>query len=345
MEKEQEFSFDFQGFFEQINGREELILNALGFDVGYNGDIKCACPIHGGDNQSGFSYNSKLKVWKCWTHKCHEEYGSSIIGLVRGVKNIGFWDAVKFIEELLDFTTNKAAITDVYRNSYVREKMIEVAPEEKIYDIGLLDKVSHKVDYFLGRGFNQKTLNKYRAFFVNNPSKPLHNRAVAPILNIDGQLIGFTGRLAKEKLENTDIKWKHFPSKPHFHSGRHLYGLSNNLDKIRQLKTAILVEGPLDVWKLDEAGLDFAVATFGTQISQEQINLLLSSGVQNLIICYDPDTGGEKGTASVTKSCRLYFNLFVPDNKCLPKDPGELTIEEFGNLKDYIKNNIKGYAE
>ena len=81
---------------EAIVDLESEILTRLGLDTNRYG-AKCPCPVHNGDNPSGFSYSLEHRSWKCWTHHCESEYGSDIIGLIMGIQKCSFSDALGWI--------------------------------------------------------------------------------------------------------------------------------------------------------------------------------------------------------------------------------------------------------
>ena len=77
------------------------ILSALGFEINGNINIQSACPVHGGDNKTAFSYHLGKCCWSCFTHNCHQKYGNDIIGLCRGLKKMNFQDTIDWIKEVI----------------------------------------------------------------------------------------------------------------------------------------------------------------------------------------------------------------------------------------------------
>jgi DNA primase len=93
---------------------------------------------------------------------------------------------------------------------------------------------------------------------------------------------------------------------------------------------AILVEGPGDVWRLREAGVDCGLALFGVQISDEQHFTLLRSGVHTVIALMDSDEAGRTATEILHDKLKRDFRMIFPNLET--KDAGEATVEELGNL-------------
>lgn len=57
---------------------------------------RCACPLHGGDNDNGFSVFHKAgrDYWKCWTHDCG---AGDAVDFVQAWKNLDFKGACEFL--------------------------------------------------------------------------------------------------------------------------------------------------------------------------------------------------------------------------------------------------------
>lgn len=321
------------------NDSSEAVLMALGFSMGRYGEIKCSCPVHGGDNRYGFSWSPQKKVWKCWTNQCHETYGSNLLGLVRGIKRCSLREAVDFIFNLLG---NKIDMSDVERKNFIR-KSRSVEKSHEILDKGKLEKMTRDISYFVGRGLNPDLLNKYQCFTCKTNGHPLNNRACIPIFSEKEDLIGFSGRIIDDKLINKDYcpKWKIYPYE--MPKEKILFNLNNAKESIRELRSAIVVEGPLDVFKLIESGVPNVVAPLGINLSTDHIKLLVKSGVHNMILALDPDEAGQKNQEKMVKKFAMYFRVFTLD---LKKDPGEYTVDEVKaeivpQLQEiYVQNNF-----
>jgi hypothetical protein len=139
---------------------DQKILIALGLNPDLHGDIQGCCPIHGGDNPTGFSYDSRIKRWRCWTHKCHEkkEYGTGLIGLIRGIKEYSFMQAINWLCDLLGCDIENIDEKDLETSNYINRRKGKRKIESKIYDKSLLYKLNHRVPYFLGKNFKLETL-------------------------------------------------------------------------------------------------------------------------------------------------------------------------------------------
>jgi len=315
------------------NEHDRLILESLGLNVKSDGTVKCPCPIHQGDNKNGFSYNPKLKVWKCWTQQCHETHGSDLIGLVRGIKQMSFPQAARYIMDLVNPSSRNDTFYPTHKNKKYIKQRTKSTPKSSIhYPISILDGVDHNVDYFLQRGISYQTLAEFKAFLCTTKGKSLYGRACIPIIHND-HIVGFTGRKTNI-IRNSSIKWLHHPSDALIHN--YLLGLNMAQPYISQSGICILVEGPMDVLKLWDCNIKNVVSVMGNTLSKHQRQLLLNIGVRTVVLLFDPDDGGNTGLENLIKSCRLYFNLINLSDR-IYNDPGDMSQDE---IYKYISPDI-----
>ena len=134
------------------------------------------------------------------------------------------------------------------------------------------------------------------------PGKPprfydrFRHRLIFPIEDARGRVIGFGARAIEPDREP---KYLNTPETPLYRKGRVLYGLSRAREAIRQTGKAILVEGYFDVLMLHQAGFLATVASCGTALSREQIELLRATGCRELVLLFDGDDGGARAPVRV----------------------------------------------
>ena len=116
------------------------------------------------------------------------------------------------------------------------------------------------------------------------------NRLIFPIVDTRSRVIGFGGRVLDKSLP----KYLNSPDTVVFNKGNHLYGL-NIIDKNKNRKKIMLVEGYMDVISLHANGIDYAVASLGTALTETQAKLLKRYG-DDIYICYDGDQAGIRAT-------------------------------------------------
>src|SRR5690606_27111975 len=114
-------------------------------------------------------------------------------------------------------------------------------------------------------------------------------RIMFPVLDVAGNPVAFGARA----MGSDEPKYLNSPETPAYIKGKHLYGLFNSKEAIRQKKFAILVEGYLDLIALYQFGITNVAASLGTAFTTEQAKLL-SRLTKRVVINYDGDTAGIK---------------------------------------------------
>jgi len=116
------------------------------------------------------------------------------------------------------------------------------------------------------------------------------NRIMFPICDINGKVQAFGGRIFGDA---EGAKYMNSPETPIYHKGRTLYGLNLSKESIRTSRTAILVEGYLDLIRLVQEGFPNVVAGTGTAFTHEQASLV-KRFADKVLVCYDADGAGIK---------------------------------------------------
>lgn len=116
-------------------------------------------------------------------------------------------------------------------------------------------------------------------------------RIVFPIFSVSGRVIGFGARKFFE--DDTGPKYINSPETQVYVKSRVLYGLAQSREAIRRCDAAILVEGYADLITLFQAGIENVVASSGTALTVEQVQLL-QRYTKNVIFVYDADSAGAK---------------------------------------------------
>jgi DNA primase len=152
------------------------------------------------------------------------------------------------------------------------------------------------------------------------------DRVMFPIRDARGRTIGFGGRV----LDKGEPKYLNSPETELFHKGRELYGLYEARQASRTLSRLLVVEGYMDVVRLHQAGITYAVATLGTATTPEHLTRVFRI-CNELVFCFDGDRAGRaaawralENSLSQTRDGRQIRFLFLPDGH----DPDSLVGEE-----------------
>ena len=294
-------------------------------------EVRCACPIHGGDNKTAFRFNKDTRTWVCFTHKCHEVHGNDIIGLVKALNNTDFMGAVKYLKEL---------VGDVGKVDYAEFKRKREMDEfVKSYDNIVmkpssvcqksLDKFKTlRSNFFLKQGFKESTLDYFE---VAGGWQDKHGliRDIIPIRDDRGDLVAYSLRDIRENVDDDDFKYILTPG---FSKQECLYNLNKAQDYGADLPI-IVVEGFKSVWRLYEYGIKNVVATMGSGITDGQQLLLQRFALKGIVLLFDNDIAGvlaaEKAITDMKNSMDVY-SIFIQevdeDGKGL--DPADLTREQ-----------------
>lgn len=116
-------------------------------------------------------------------------------------------------------------------------------------------------------------------------------RLIFPIHDLSGHIVAFGGRI----LGDGQPKYINSPESPIYHKGRVLYGLYGARQAIRRSNEVILVEGYFDQLALARAGVDNAVATCGTALTEEHARLL-GRYARRVLLLFDNDSAGRNAT-------------------------------------------------
>ncbi len=144
------------------------------------------------------------------------------------------------------------------------------------------------------------------------------NRIMFPIRNRRGKVIGFGGRV----LDDEDKpKYLNSPESPLFHKGNELYGLFEARQALRNIDSLIVVEGYMDVVALAQFGVRNAVATLGTAVTTDHMNLLFRT-CNDITFCLDGDRAGREAAWKALDTClplisdgRQVRFMFLPDGE------------------------------
>ena len=150
-------------------------------------------------------------------------------------------------------------------------------------------------------------------------------RIMFPIYDLRGDPVGFGARL----MSGTGPKYLNSPETPLYHKSRLLYGLHLARREIGRTDQAVVVEGYTDVIALHQAGMESAVATCGTALGEDHLEVLGRLGGR-IVLAFDADRAGSDAVLRgerVSRRSGRRLDLRVAE---LPdgKDPADLLQED-----------------
>ena len=152
------------------------------------------------------------------------------------------------------------------------------------------------------------------------------DRIMFPIHDTRGRVVGFGGRV----LGDEQPKYLNSPETDVFHKGQELYGLFEARRASRNLDSAIVVEGYMDVVGLAQHGVRGAVATLGTAIGEAHFRKLYRH-THDVVCCFDGDAAGRQAAwkavlaafPALSEGRQLRF-IMLPDGE----DPDSIVARE-----------------
>ena len=160
------------------------------------------------------------------------------------------------------------------------------------------------------------------------------DRLIFPIFDLNMQVIGFGGRVMDDSLP----KYLNSPETPVYNKSRSLYGLHLAKMKCRENERVFIVEGYFDLLTLHQHGLQDSVATLGTSLTPEHVQLIKGFVGKDgrVILVFDSDDAGIKASQrSIEVFDKGYINaqiLILPDGYDPDSYIFEFGVESFLNL-------------
>ncbi|NLO99378.1 MAG: DNA primase [Clostridiaceae bacterium] len=308
------------------------------------------CPFHN-EKSPSFCIEPAKQFFYCFG--CNK--GGSVIQFIMGIEHLDFLEALKFLAERAGIDLPEPEDAGEKEKSRMRAQILEVNKEAARFFFSTLagKNGARAQGYLIKRGLTEKTIRQFGLGLApggwNDLTKALLNkgaeknlllssglsietkngelvdrfrdRIIFPIFNIRGNIIGFGGRV----IDGSQPKYMNSPDTPVYNKSRELYGL--NYARQSKSRKLLIVEGYMDVISLHQAGIDYAVASLGTALTQSQA-WILKKYAEEVIIAYDSDSAGQaatmRGLDILEKAgCNIRV-LIIPDGK----DPD-----------DYIRNN------
>lgn len=275
------------------------------------------CPFHN-EKTASFSVDADRQMYYCFGCKA----GGSVIQFVMDVERLEFPEAVRHLAERVRMPLPELVDDPQYeRTRTLKERLYEAnrlaglwyhaqlwTPEGKpvidyLYQRGLDDAVIRQFGlggavgawesltrHLQEQGFtHQELVQAGLAVEKNGRTYDMfRQRAMFPIINAHGQVLGFGGRA----MGDVQPKYLNTSDSPVFNKRLGVYAI-HLLRKVRNLRRIILVEGYMDVVSLVQRGIQGVLATLGTALTPEQARLMKRYAPE-VWVAYDGDAAGQQ---------------------------------------------------
>ncbi len=277
------------------------------------------CPFHG-EKTASFSVAPGKQIYYCFG--CHK--GGGVINFIMEIENLSYPDAVRFLAKRVGMTVPEDAQYQSRLKQQERLWRLCKDAARFFYDQLIGEAGVQPRRYLQSRGLSVGTIKRFGLGFAPNAWSSLtdhmirlgysrqelvdaglavqrekegktntydkfRNRIMFPIIDLRGNVIAFGGRV----MDDSKPKYLNSPETLIFNKRKNLFAL--NLAKKSKQGRMILCEGYMDTITLHQYGFDCAVASLGTALTQEQVNLL-SKYTHQVVLTYDADAAGQNAT-------------------------------------------------
>jgi DNA primase len=333
--------------------------------------IAC-CPFHN-EKTPSFSVSPSKGIYKCFG--CGK--GGDAVRFLMDLEGLSYPEALKWLAKKYGIEIIEKEFTDeellaqnerdslFIVNEFAAEFYANQLKEEEGESIGL--------SYFKERGFNEATISKFKLGYspdawdvftrhalkqgyrleilekagltiIREGKEPIdrfRGRVIFPIINVAGKPVAFGARILKTDPKSP--KYLNSPETEIYHKSRLVYGIYTAKQSIRQKEVCYLVEGYTDVVSLAQAGIENVVASSGTSLTVEQIQLIRRF-TTNITMLYDGDKAGInaslRGTDLILEEGMDVRVVVFPDGE----DPDSYIKKVGGDAFEiYIKENQKDF--
>ncbi len=197
----------------------------------------------------------------------------------------------------------------------------------------------------LAKGFKKEFLIKTGLTFEGNNQliDRFRGRIMFPIHSMSGRVLGFGGRILDSSKKIA--KYINSPENDIYHKSKILYGIYQAKQQIVKDDQCILVEGYTDVMAFHQAGIKNTVASSGTALTVEQIQLIKRL-TKNILVIFDGDRAGIsaalRGIDMILEQGLNVKVLLLPDGEDPDSFSKNISTDELilyiaDNTKDFIK--------
>lgn len=303
---------------------------------------KGLCPFHS-EKTPSFMVNEERQIYHCFG--CDE--GGDVISFIQQIEAMSFPEALRLLADRAGVelpTYDRSQSKDTVKKDEKVELYEGLALAANRFAEHLQGSAEGKKahEYLLGRGLTEETLQSYKlgysldvwhdtddalqqagysresllksGLLVANAEGRMYDRfrgrVMFPIQDVQGQVIGFGGRVLHE-TDDSGAKYINTPQTPVYNKSKVLYGIHAARLAIRKQDYVVLVEGYTDVLMSHQAGVRNVVSVSGTALTEDHLKIL-SRYTKNIMFAFDSDAAGERASKrSVIMALQEGWNVKV----------------------------------
>ena len=327
------------------------------------------CPFHS-EKTPSFRVDAEKKMYYCFG--CHA--GGDVVKFVMEMEKLSYPEALTQLAQQsgIPVRYEDGVKPDLIKQDNTIEKYIELYERTaSMFHYLLMETDSGKkaLEYIKKRGLTEETLKKFKLGYAPADRKWLKqfllkknfseaflrqsglfsqkypdyaffsDRLMFPIFNRKGQVVAFGGRVIPP-ADESQRKYLNSGELPQFKKRETLFGFNFAKDSIRKNKKIIFCEGNMDVIAYHQCGLDFAVATLGTALTEDHIKMIQGFVADGFVLLsFDSDGAGQAATWKAINLCRQHSLTVKIISLQGGKDPAEIMLK-YGkeNLTNQVNN-------
>lgn len=302
---------------EEVRSRNDIVdvINSFVSLQKHGSDYTACCPFHN-EKTPSFHVNRDRQLYHCFG--CHE--AGTVYTFLQRYENYTFPEAVKYLADRAGMQLPEHEMTaEEKRLSDYNQTLKDINKEAATYFYYMLrqEQGSAAMEYLKNRGLSDETIHAFGLGYAvigrnqlyqylkskgyedsvmidsglvrfdeqYGPSDVFWNRVMFPIMDLQGKVIGFGGRV----MGDGTPKYVNSKETRIYEKRRHLFGFQ--IARRSKREGFILCEGYMDVISMHQAGFDNATASLGTAFTIQQA-MLLKRYTTKVYLAYDSDSAG-----------------------------------------------------
>jgi len=310
------------------------------------------CPFHN-DKKPSMSVSPSRGIYKCFS--CG--VGGDALNFLVRIQNREYKDVILELAEKFGIELPSKYHTSEDTKSQKKEMIKACTKAAKFFHLQLqsASDANKAMTYLRSRDITDEIIDKFTLGWAQNKYDALYkelkkefkdeilekaglilksnsggwidrfrNRIIIPIQNENGEFVAFGARAVDE---GQNPKYLNSSDSMIYNKSKILFGLYSAQDAIKKEDSVLIMEGYFDVISAQAHGVENAVASCGTALTQEHVKLLSRyTKSRKIYLSFDTDSAGINATRKGSQ---------------VIKD----TLSVLGNVKQFDESHISAYSD
>lgn len=331
------------------------------------------CPFHK-EKSPSFNVNPHKQIFHCFG--CHK--GGDVFKFICEYENLSFVEAVKRLADRASIPLEFDNQPGQQQARHLKETLLQMHEQiTQRWQNALANDAAGQIarDYLAKRGVSEEAIKIFRIGYApdawddtvnwaKSKDFPLplaeqgglvirkeetdryydrfRGRLMFPICDEQGRVVAFSGRVLAG--DEKTAKYVNSPETPIFTKGKVFFGLDKSKRAILDAGFAIICEGQLDLIACYMAGVKNIVASQGTAFTENHARLL-KRYVQEVVLCFDSDSAGQKAAVRVFDSLLVSGVAVRVATVPSPHDPDSYIKEHGGEAFQQLIQRAEGFFD